>query len=55
MLAEPSCIRAEAEIVDYVLVYRNTKLAVIEAKSLGKPLTEGVGHAKSYAAKLAVR
>lgn len=47
--------RAKAEIADYVLVYRNTKLAVIEAKGWDKPYTEGVGQAKSYAAKLAVR
>lgn len=47
--------RAKAEIADYVLVYRNTKLAVIEAKAWDRPLTEGVGQAKSYAAKLAVR
>ena len=47
--------RAKAEIADYVLVYRNTKLAVIEAKAWDKPLTEGVSQAKSYAAKLAVR
>ena len=42
-------------IADYVLVYRNTKLAVIEAKAWDKPLTEGVGQAKNYAEKLAVR
>lgn len=48
-------VRAKAEIADYVLVYRNTKLAVIEAKAWDKPLTEGVSQAKSYAAKLAVR
>lgn len=47
--------RGKAEIADYVLVYRNTKLAVIEAKAWEKPLTEGVGQAKNYAAKLAVR
>ncbi|GAB3651324.1 hypothetical protein GCM10028813_21230 [Ramlibacter alkalitolerans] len=47
--------RANAEIADYVLVYRNTKLAVIEAKAWDKPHSEGVGQAKSYAAKLAVR
>jgi type I restriction enzyme R subunit len=40
---------------DYVLVYRNTKLAVIEAKAWDKPLTEGVGQAKDYAGKMAVR
>ncbi len=48
-------LRAKAEIADYVLVYRNTKLAVVEAKAWGKPHTEGVGQAKRYAAKLAVR
>jgi type I restriction enzyme R subunit len=47
--------RAKAEIADYVLVYRNTKLAVVEAKAWSKPLTEGVGQAKSYASKLKVR
>ncbi|CAN5456563.1 DEAD/DEAH box helicase family protein [soil metagenome] len=47
--------RGRAEIADYVLVYRNTKLAVIEAKAWDKPHTEGVAQAKSYAAKLAVR
>jgi len=47
--------RARAEIADYVLVHRNTKLAVVEAKAWDKPYTEGVGQAKSYAAKLAVR
>lgn len=47
--------RGRADIADYVLVYRNTKLAVVEAKAWAKPLTEGVGQAKSYAAKLAVR
>jgi type I restriction enzyme R subunit len=38
-----------------VLVYRNTKLAVVEAKAWERPHTEGVGQAKRYAAKLAVR
>jgi type I restriction enzyme R subunit len=47
--------RAKAEIADYVLVYRNTRLAVIEAKAWDKPLTEGVAQAKQYAAKLAIR
>ena len=42
-------------VADYVLVYRNTKLAVIEAKAWDKPLTEGVEQAKNYARKLAVR
>ena len=47
--------RAKGEIADYVLVYRNTKMAVIEAKAWNKPYTEGVAQAKSYAAKLGVR
>ena len=47
--------RGKADIADYVLVYRNTKLAVIEAKARDKQLTEGVGQAKAYAAKMAVR
>ena len=47
--------RAKAEIADYVLIYRNTKLAVIEAKAWDKPCTEGLAQAKQYAKKLAVR
>lgn len=47
--------RARAEIADYVLVYRNTKLAVIEAKAWDRAHTEGVDQAKRYATKLAVR
>jgi type I restriction enzyme, R subunit len=47
--------RARAEIADYVLVFRNTKLAVVEAKAWAQAHTEGVAQAKSYAAKLAVR
>jgi type I restriction enzyme R subunit len=47
--------RAKAQIADYVLVYRNTKLAVVEAKSWDEELTEGLGQAKSYAAKMAIR
>ena len=40
---------------DIVLEYRNTKLGVVEAKALNEELTEGVGQAKEYAGKLAVR
>ncbi|GJL68313.1 MAG: type I restriction endonuclease subunit R [Nitrospirales bacterium] len=47
--------RAKPLIADYVLVYRNTKLAVIEAKAWDEKLTEGVGQAKAYAEKLAIR
>ncbi len=45
----------EPEVADYVLMYRNHKLAVIEAKAWEKPYTEGVAQAKAYARKLAVR
>jgi type I restriction enzyme, R subunit len=47
--------RGKALTADYVLEYRNTKLAVVEAKAWDKPLTEGLGQAKDYAEKLAVR
>ena len=47
--------RGKPLTADYVLVYRNHKLAVIEAKAWDKPLTEGVGQAKDYATKMAVR
>ncbi|MGE0640726.1 MAG: DEAD/DEAH box helicase family protein, partial [Thermoanaerobaculia bacterium] len=47
--------RGKALTADYVLEYRNTKLAVIEAKAWDQALTEGVAQAKNYAAKLAVR
>lgn len=47
--------RASAEIADYVLVYRNTRLAVVEAKAWDVPCAEGVMQAKAYAAKLDVR
>ena len=47
--------RGKPLIADYVLVYRNRKLAVDEAKAWDKPLTEGVGQAKDYAGKMAVR
>lgn len=47
--------RGNALTADYVLVHHNHKLAVIEAKAWDKPLTEGVGQAKDYAGKMAVR
>lgn len=47
--------RGKALTADYVLEYRNTKLAVVEAKAWSKPLTEGVGQAKDYSGKLAIR
>lgn len=47
--------RSKPEIADYVLIYRNHKLAVVEAKRLGLPHTEGLAQAKAYAGKLQVR
>ncbi|MEF8719152.1 MAG: DEAD/DEAH box helicase family protein [Candidatus Accumulibacter necessarius] len=47
--------RGKPLTADYVLEYRNIKLAVVEAKAWDKALTEGVGQAKDYAGKLAVR
>jgi type I restriction enzyme R subunit len=47
--------RAKPLIADYVLEYRNTKLAVVEAKPWDDPLTEGVAQAKNYAGKLEIR
>ena len=47
--------RAKRMIADYVLEYRNTRLAVIEAKAWDKELTEGAAQAKAYAGKLALR
>ncbi len=40
------------EIADYVLVYKNRKLAVIEAKKESLAPTEGAQQAKAYAGKL---
>lgn len=47
--------RGKALTADYVLFYRDRKLAVIEAKAYDKGLTEGLGQAKNYAGKLDVR
>ena len=47
--------RAKALSADYVLVYRNTKLGVVEAKAWDEAMTEGVAQAKNYAGKLAIR
>lgn len=45
-------VRGKAEIADYVLVYKNQKVAVIEAKKEEAGATEGVAQAKAYAGKL---
>ncbi|MBU4015887.1 DEAD/DEAH box helicase family protein [Patescibacteria group bacterium] len=47
-------IRGKPEIADYILVYKNRKLAVIEAKKEGSSATEGVHQAKIYAEKLKI-
>ena len=47
--------RGKPLTADYVLVYRNHKLAVVEAKAENEEVSEGVGQAKNYAGKLAVR
>jgi len=45
-------IRDKQLKADYVLVYKNRKLAVIEAKNNELEVSEGVAQAKSYATKL---
>jgi type I restriction enzyme R subunit len=47
--------RGKSLIADYVLIHRNTRLAVIEAKAWDALPTEGVGQVKDYAAKMEVR
>ena len=47
--------RVRALSCDYVLVYRNTKLATLEAKAATKSYTDGVGQAKDYATRLQCR
>jgi type I restriction enzyme R subunit len=44
--------RSKPEIADYILVYKNHKIAIIEAKAVDFPATEGVAQAKAYAEKL---
>jgi len=46
--------RSKPEIADYILVYRNQKIAVIEAKKESSPVTEGVAQCKDYAESLKV-
>ena len=41
-------------IADYILVYKNIKIGVIEAKSDEQEVGEGVAQAKTYAAKLCI-
>ena len=45
-------VRGKPLIADYVLTYKNQKLAVVEAKSDDLSVGEGVAQAKNYAGKL---
>lgn len=47
-------MRGKPEIADYVLVYKNQKIAVIEAKKTESSVTEGAAQAKAYAGKLQI-
>jgi type I restriction enzyme R subunit len=47
--------RGKALSADYVLVYRNHKLAVVEAKAWDEHVSLGIAQAKNYAGKLAAR
>ena len=47
--------RAIALSADYVLVYNNRRIAVIEAKARDKDYSDGVGQAKEYAEMLNIR
>lgn len=44
--------RSRPKSCDYVLVYRNQKLAALEAKKVSLHPTEGLGQAKDYAERL---
>ncbi|PJC32751.1 restriction endonuclease subunit R, partial [Candidatus Roizmanbacteria bacterium CG_4_9_14_0_2_um_filter_39_13] len=45
-------VRGKPEIADYILIYKNIKIGVIEAKALDTKTSEGVTQAKAYAQKL---
>lgn len=47
--------RAKPLFADYVLEYRNQKLALVEAKAWDEPITVGVAQAKNYALKMSLR
>lgn len=51
---KPGNIKAGIIRADYVLVYKNRKLAVIEAKRDELPVSDGVSQAKDYAQKLKI-
>jgi type I restriction enzyme R subunit len=47
-------LRAKPMIADYILVYKNRKIGVIEAKSVEQAVGEGVAQAKTYAEKMVI-
>ena len=47
--------RGKKDIADYVLMHRDHKLAVVEAKRRSLPVTEGLAQAKRYATMLQAR
>ena len=47
--------RSKPEIADYILVYKNQKIGVIEAKAESLPASVGVAQAKAYAEKLHIK
>lgn len=47
-------IRAKPLIADYILAYKNRKIACVEAKSDETEVAEGVMQAKQYAGKMAI-
>lgn len=51
---KPGGIRAGIISADYVLIYKNRKLAVIEAKRDELPVSDGVSQAKDYAQRLKI-
>lgn len=46
--------RAKPLIADYILVYKNQKIGIIEAKSDDLPVGDGVAQAKKYAGKMQI-
>src|SRR3989344_5442321 len=47
-------MRSKPEIADYILIYKNRKIGVIEAKAENLEATEGMAQAKAYAEKLQI-
>jgi type I restriction enzyme R subunit len=47
-------LRGKPEIADYILVYKNRKIGVIEAKAENLEATEGAAQAKAYAQKMQI-